>query len=152
MNALIWVYIWSCLLFLAIPQDVGMLSTTFSSFPLSSCCFANVPTRRTVTGQDVSFGLYLAFCALQVAGLFHHASIGNPINIAIVRLILLENEEVKRKQNDSHFHPGSQTGIHRELALKACKLSYAVFMGELCNINTDSYALLPSLLHGLLVC
>ncbi|KFP07251.1 A disintegrin and metalloproteinase with thrombospondin motifs 7, partial [Calypte anna] len=28
-----------------------------------------------------------------VAGLFHHASIGNPINIAIVRLILLENEE-----------------------------------------------------------
>ncbi|NWV24547.1 ATS7 metalloproteinase, partial [Origma solitaria] len=28
-----------------------------------------------------------------VAGLFHHASIGNPINIAIVRLILLEHEE-----------------------------------------------------------
>ncbi|NXX96272.1 ATS7 metalloproteinase, partial [Centropus bengalensis] len=28
-----------------------------------------------------------------VAGLFHHASIGNPINIAIVRLILLEEEE-----------------------------------------------------------
>ncbi|NWH81980.1 ATS7 metalloproteinase, partial [Piaya cayana] len=28
-----------------------------------------------------------------VAGLFHHASIGNPINIAIVRLILLEKEE-----------------------------------------------------------
>uniref|UniRef100_A0A8C4XSJ9 ADAM metallopeptidase with thrombospondin type 1 motif 7 n=1 Tax=Falco tinnunculus TaxID=100819 RepID=A0A8C4XSJ9_FALTI len=28
-----------------------------------------------------------------VAGLFHHASIGNPINIAIVRLILLEDEE-----------------------------------------------------------
>lgn len=32
---------------------------------------------------------------LQVAGLFHHASIGNPINIAIVRLILLEHEEVR---------------------------------------------------------
>uniref|UniRef100_A0A8C3UW98 ADAM metallopeptidase with thrombospondin type 1 motif 7 n=1 Tax=Catharus ustulatus TaxID=91951 RepID=A0A8C3UW98_CATUS len=30
-----------------------------------------------------------------VAGLFHHASIGNPINIAIVRLILLEHEELK---------------------------------------------------------
>ncbi|NXL62869.1 ATS7 metalloproteinase, partial [Chordeiles acutipennis] len=28
-----------------------------------------------------------------VAGLFHHPSIGNPINIAIVRLILLEEEE-----------------------------------------------------------
>ncbi|NXX30848.1 ATS7 metalloproteinase, partial [Nicator chloris] len=28
-----------------------------------------------------------------VAGLFHHASIGNPINIAIVRLVLLEHEE-----------------------------------------------------------
>ncbi|NXP59253.1 ATS7 metalloproteinase, partial [Chloropsis cyanopogon] len=28
-----------------------------------------------------------------VAGLFHHASIGNPINIAVVRLILLEHEE-----------------------------------------------------------
>ncbi|NXT23228.1 ATS7 metalloproteinase, partial [Syrrhaptes paradoxus] len=28
-----------------------------------------------------------------VAGLFHHPSIGNPINIAIVRLILLEHEE-----------------------------------------------------------
>lgn len=34
---------------------------------------------------------------LQVAGLFHHASIGNPINIAIVRLILLEDQEVRRK-------------------------------------------------------
>lgn len=32
---------------------------------------------------------------MQVAGLFHHASIGNPINIAIVRLILLEHEEVR---------------------------------------------------------
>lgn len=105
-----------------------MLSATFSSFPLSSCCLANVLTRRTVPGQDVCFGLYLVdFCALQVAGLFHHASIGNPINIAIVRLILLENEEVKRKQNDSHFHPGSQTGILRELALKACKLSHTQF-------------------------
>ncbi|NXS33699.1 ATS7 metalloproteinase, partial [Pomatostomus ruficeps] len=34
---------------------------------------------------------------LQVAGLFHHASIGNPINIAIVRLILLEHEEEELK-------------------------------------------------------
>uniref|UniRef100_A0A7M4DZS5 ADAM metallopeptidase with thrombospondin type 1 motif 7 n=1 Tax=Crocodylus porosus TaxID=8502 RepID=A0A7M4DZS5_CROPO len=34
-----------------------------------------------------------------VAGIFHDASIGNPINIAIVRLILLEDDEVKRKQN-----------------------------------------------------
>lgn len=111
MNALIWVYIWSYLLVLGIPQHVEMLSTTFSSFPLSSCCLANVLTRRTVTGQDVCSGLYLVdFCALQVAGLFHHASIGNPINIAIVRLILLENEEVKRKQNDSHFHSGSKLG------------------------------------------
>lgn len=151
MNAFIWVCIWSCLLFLGIPQDVEMLSTTFSRFPLSSRCLANVLTRRTVTGQDVSFGLYLVLCTLQVAGLFHHASIGNPINIAIVRLILLENEEVKRKQNDSHFHPGSQSGIHRELALKACKLSYTVFMDELCKINTDSHALLPGLLHGLQV-
>lgn len=35
---------------------------------------------------------------LQVAGLFHHASIGNPINIAIVRLILLEHEEVREAE------------------------------------------------------
>lgn len=42
----------------------------------------------------------LAFPFLQVAGIFHDASIGNPINIAIVRLILLEDDEVKRKQHD----------------------------------------------------
>ena len=59
-------------------------------------------TSSGVTGQGLSFGLYFfGLCVLQVAGLFHHASIGNPINIAIVRLILLEDEEVKRKQGDS---------------------------------------------------
>lgn len=31
---------------------------------------------------------------LQVAGLFQDASIGNAINIAVVRLILLEKDEV----------------------------------------------------------
>ena len=59
-------------------------------------------TSSGVTAQGLSFGLYFfGLCVLQVAGLFHHASIGNPINIAIVRLILLEDEEVKRKQGDS---------------------------------------------------
>lgn len=101
-----------------------MLSTTFSSFPLSSCSPADVLTSSSVTGQGLSFGLYFfGFCLLQVAGLFHHASIGNPINIAIVRLILLEDEEVKRKHGDSPSRPGSKAGIHRELALKAHKLS-----------------------------
>lgn len=80
-----------------------MLSTTFRSFPWSSCCPADVLTSSSVAGQSLSFGLYFfAVCTLQVAGLFHHASIGNPINIAIVRLILLEDEEVrKRKGGDS---------------------------------------------------
>lgn len=31
----------------------------------------------------------------QVAGLFHDPSIGNPIHITIVRLVLLEDEEVR---------------------------------------------------------
>lgn len=103
-------------------------------------------TRRTVPGQGLSSELCIfGLCVFQVAGLFHHASIGNPINIAIVRLILLETEEVKRKQSDSHFHPGSQTGIHRELALKACKVNLVLFAW----INADSHALLPCLLQGL---
>lgn len=33
--------------------------------------------------------------SFQVAGLFRDASIGNAINIVVVRLILLEQEEVK---------------------------------------------------------
>lgn len=43
--------------------------------------------------------------------MFHHASIGNPINIAIVRLILLEDEEVRRKHSDSlsAWQPGWDT-------------------------------------------
>lgn len=123
-----------------------MLSTTFSSFPLSSCCLADVFTSRTVPGQGLSLELYVfGLCVLQVAGLFHHASIGNPINIAIVRLILLETEEVRRKQSDSHFHPGSQTGIHKELALKASKVNLALFAWmNLCKIHADSHASLVS--------
>lgn len=35
--------------------------------------------------------------SFQVAGLFRDASIGNPINIVVVRLILLEKEEVKTR-------------------------------------------------------
>lgn len=34
---------------------------------------------------------------MQVAGLFHDASIGNPVHISIVRLIFLEDEEVRRR-------------------------------------------------------
>lgn len=38
----------------------------------------------------------MRFCySFQVAGLFRDASIGNAINIVVVRLILLEQEEVK---------------------------------------------------------
>lgn len=37
------------------------------------------------------------FIFLQVAGLFGDASIGNAINIVVVRLILLERDEVKKK-------------------------------------------------------
>lgn len=37
----------------------------------------------------------LAACVFQVSGLFRDASIGNAINIVVVRLILLEQDEVK---------------------------------------------------------
>ena len=74
-----------------------ILPTTSSNCPSSSPSPADVLTSSGVTGQGLSFGLhFFGFRVLQVAGLFHHASIGNPINIAIVRLILLEDEEVKR--------------------------------------------------------
>lgn len=42
------------------------------------------------------------FVLLQVAGLFQDASIGNSINIVVVRLILLEKDEVKRVCMLSH--------------------------------------------------
>uniref|UniRef100_A0A803Y763 ADAM metallopeptidase with thrombospondin type 1 motif 7 n=1 Tax=Meleagris gallopavo TaxID=9103 RepID=A0A803Y763_MELGA len=60
-----------------------------------------------------------------VAGLFHHASIGNPINIAIVRLILLENEEEDLKI--SH---------HADNTLKSfCKWQKSI------NVKGDSHPL-----------
>ncbi|NXE26922.1 ATS7 metalloproteinase, partial [Ardeotis kori] len=60
-----------------------------------------------------------------VAGLFHHASIGNPINIAIVRLILLEDEEEDLKI--SH---------HADNTLKSfCKWQKSV------NVKGDSHPL-----------
>ncbi|NWZ55719.1 ATS7 metalloproteinase, partial [Haliaeetus albicilla] len=60
-----------------------------------------------------------------VAGLFHHASIGNPINIAIVRLILLEDEEEDLKI--SH---------HADNTLKSfCKWQKSI------NIKGDSHPL-----------
>ncbi|NXT78962.1 ATS7 metalloproteinase, partial [Zapornia atra] len=60
-----------------------------------------------------------------VAGLFHHASIGNPINIAIVRLILLEGEEEDLKI--SH---------HADNTLKSfCKWQKSI------NVKGDSHPL-----------
>uniref|UniRef100_A0A8C3NUN3 ADAM metallopeptidase with thrombospondin type 1 motif 7 n=1 Tax=Cyanoderma ruficeps TaxID=181631 RepID=A0A8C3NUN3_9PASS len=60
-----------------------------------------------------------------VAGLFHHASIGNPINIAIVRLILLEREEEDLKI--SH---------HADNTLKSfCKWQKSI------NVKGDSHPL-----------
>uniref|UniRef100_A0A8C9NH47 ADAM metallopeptidase with thrombospondin type 1 motif 7 n=1 Tax=Serinus canaria TaxID=9135 RepID=A0A8C9NH47_SERCA len=60
-----------------------------------------------------------------VAGLFHHASIGNPINIAIVRLILLEHEEEDLKI--SH---------HADNTLKSfCKWQKSI------NVKGDSHPL-----------
>ncbi|NWY04962.1 ATS7 metalloproteinase, partial [Nothoprocta ornata] len=60
-----------------------------------------------------------------VAGLFHHASIGNPINIAVVRLILLEEEEEDLKI--SH---------HADNTLKSfCKWQKSI------NIKGDSHPL-----------
>ncbi|NXO04854.1 ATS7 metalloproteinase, partial [Rhinopomastus cyanomelas] len=60
-----------------------------------------------------------------VAGLFHHASIGNPVNIAIVRLILLEDEEEDLKI--SH---------HADNTLKSfCKWQKSI------NVKGDSHPL-----------
>ncbi|NWI39330.1 ATS7 metalloproteinase, partial [Picathartes gymnocephalus] len=60
-----------------------------------------------------------------VAGLFHHPSIGNPINIAIVRLILLEHEEEDLKI--SH---------HADNTLKSfCKWQKSI------NVKGDSHPL-----------
>ncbi|KAJ7408135.1 hypothetical protein WISP_122586 [Willisornis vidua] len=60
-----------------------------------------------------------------VAGLFHHASIGNPIHIAIVRLILLEHEEEDLKI--SH---------HADNTLKSfCKWQKSI------NVKGDSHPL-----------
>ncbi|XP_056356092.1 A disintegrin and metalloproteinase with thrombospondin motifs 7 isoform X2 [Oenanthe melanoleuca] len=60
-----------------------------------------------------------------VAGLFHHASIGNPINIAVVRLILLEHEEQELKI--SH---------HADNTLKSfCKWQKSI------NVKGDSHPL-----------
>ncbi|NWY65087.1 ATS7 metalloproteinase, partial [Erithacus rubecula] len=60
-----------------------------------------------------------------VAGLFHHASIGNPINIAVVRLILLEHEEEELKI--SH---------HADNTLKSfCKWQKSI------NVKGDSHPL-----------
>ncbi|XP_054128958.1 A disintegrin and metalloproteinase with thrombospondin motifs 7 [Melozone crissalis] len=60
-----------------------------------------------------------------VAGLFHHASIGNPINVAIVRLILLEHEEEDLKI--SH---------HADNTLKSfCKWQKSI------NVKGDSHPL-----------
>ncbi|XP_040322357.1 A disintegrin and metalloproteinase with thrombospondin motifs 7-like, partial [Herpailurus yagouaroundi] len=53
---------------------------------------------RSHTGAQNGPGSGPAFCpdsavCVQVAGLFHDPSIGNPIHITIVRLVLLEDEE-----------------------------------------------------------
>lgn len=39
--------------------------------------------------------IYFFFCVVQVAGIFHDASIGNAIHVILVRLILLQGEEVQ---------------------------------------------------------
>lgn len=93
----------------------------------------------------VSFGLYFfGCCVLQVAGLFHHASIGNPINIAIVRLILLEDEEVKRK-----YCAGNQAGTQG--SLESRKVSCPVFMAwmNLHKINAGATARVLARSEGL---
>ncbi|NXX11830.1 ATS7 metalloproteinase, partial [Podargus strigoides] len=60
-----------------------------------------------------------------VAGLFHHASIGNPINIAIVRLILLEDEE-----------EGLKISHHADNTLRSfCKWQKSI------NVKGDSHPL-----------
>lgn len=86
-----------------------MLSTACSSFPWSWRCEQQCPGLLCAP-SSVPMAV-----PLQVAGLFHHASIGNPINIAIVRLILLEHEEVRAQQGLS---PGSQAGMGWELVWK----------------------------------
>lgn len=42
-----------------------------------------------------TFNFLYIFTIFQVAGLFGDASIGNAINVVVVRLILLEQDEVK---------------------------------------------------------
>ncbi|NXA86006.1 ATS7 metalloproteinase, partial [Melanocharis versteri] len=75
-------------------------------------------------GSD-SIEKYVLTVMNMVAGLFHHASIGNPINIAIVRLILLEHEEEDLKI--SH---------HADNTLKSfCKWQKSI------NVKGDSHPL-----------
>lgn len=56
-----------------------------------------------------TFNFLCMFTIFQVAGLFGDASIGNAINVVVVRLILLEQDEVKitlikKRQHRSCLH------------------------------------------------
>lgn len=55
----------------------------------------------------------------QVSGLFRDASIGNPINIVVVRLILLEKEEVREPQlRPARYKTLLANHCHRSSVLK----------------------------------
>lgn len=71
----------------------GAFPTACSTFSCRRCGSSSVLLWLLCVPSSVPVAV-----PLQVAGLFHHASIGNPINIAIVRLILLEHEEVREAE------------------------------------------------------
>ncbi|XP_009865063.1 PREDICTED: A disintegrin and metalloproteinase with thrombospondin motifs 7-like, partial [Apaloderma vittatum] len=82
-------------------------------------------TKMTEYHGSANIEKYVLTVMNMVAGLFHHASIGNPINIAIVRLILLEDEEEDLKI--SH---------HADNTLKSfCKWQKSI------NVKGDSHPL-----------
>lgn len=53
------------------------------------------PPSVTVGRNHAMFKMFDGIYFFQVAGLFRDATIGNAINIVVVRLILLEQDEVK---------------------------------------------------------
>lgn len=66
--------------------------TAFGHTLLQKCQNVQVPLCYTVR-------IFAVRIFLQVAGLFRDPSIGNAINIVIVRLILLEQDEVSQPEN-----------------------------------------------------
>lgn len=66
---------------------------------VGACASITVPAFPCVFGMGIGClhpGYSLTHPSLgQVAGLFHDPSIGNPIHITVVRLVLLEDEEVR---------------------------------------------------------